>query len=279
MLGCAPWWKNRSYLSLITCPHLIVSITHTRTHTNPLITSLMRPFLSSFQGCTTVSPAPHQEPVSSPLLATSSSAPASSTQCASPAVTRRCVMGHARRNGHNCQPPSPWARRSSLCFLSTSFCPPRCADRPSHTELRCVLEMFCWWQWRQTGAVLTETVANIWMRVFVLPGFLSQKNHPAMGRFLTSRVLRWCSGWTSFGLFCWTAGGSFSSRLYLLTLRGQKFSSIIHFLNNDLFWINAFTWNNHFAAFMNCVTRMTMILLNDSGEKSAVRKKNQMKEC
>lgn len=81
--------------------------THTHTHSNPLIMSLMRPFLSSFQGCTTVSPVPHQEPVSSPLLATSSSAPASSTQCASPAVTRRCVMGHARRNGHNHRPPSP----------------------------------------------------------------------------------------------------------------------------------------------------------------------------
>lgn len=128
-----------------------LSLSHTLTPSNPLITNLMHPFLFLFQGYTTASPAPLQEPVSSLPLVTSSSAPASSTQCASPAVTHRCVMDHARRNDPNRPLPLPWPRRSSLCFLSTSssYCLPPCADRPSNTELSCVLKRFHYWQWRQ----------------------------------------------------------------------------------------------------------------------------------
>lgn len=193
----SPWWKNRSYLSLITCSHLtasvfIPSLSHTLTSSNPLITMLMHPFWLLFQGYTTASPAPLQEPVLSLLLVTSSSAPASSTQCASPAVTHLCVMDHARRNDPNHPLPSPWPRRSSLCFLSTSssYCPPLCADRPWNTELRCVLKMFCCWQRRQHELDLyclrqwrIRTLKCIFFKAcgsFVqylfswLPGFLSQ---------------------------------------------------------------------------------------------------------
>lgn len=121
-------------------------LSHTHTSSNPLITSLMQPFLSLFQGYTTASPAPHQEPALSLPLDTSSSAPASSTRCASPAVTHHCAMGHARRNAHNRLLPSPSPRRSSLCSFSpsSSCCPAPCADRPSHTGLRCVLKMSCY---------------------------------------------------------------------------------------------------------------------------------------
>ena len=125
---------------------VLLSLTHipARPHKpfNPLITS---PIFIQFQGNTTASRAPHQELVLLLLLATSSSAPASSTQCASPAVTHHCVMDHARRNDPNCLLPLPWPHLSSLGFLSTSsyYCPLPCADRPSHTELRFTLEMFC----------------------------------------------------------------------------------------------------------------------------------------
>lgn len=51
--------------------------------------------ISSFflQEYITGSPVPRLEPASSPPLATSSSAPAGWTQCASPAVTPRCATG------------------------------------------------------------------------------------------------------------------------------------------------------------------------------------------
>lgn len=79
----------------------------------------LRPVCVFFQGYTTGSPAPRQEPVSSLPPATSSSAPESSTRCASPVVTRRCATAPGRRNGHRRPPPS---RRSFLCFLSASSC-------------------------------------------------------------------------------------------------------------------------------------------------------------
>lgn len=92
----------------------------------------MHSFLSLFQGYTTVSPVPHQEPALSLPPATNSSARASWTQCASPAATHHCVMDHARRNGPSRLLPSPWTHHSSVCSLSTSsfYCPPSCADTP-----------------------------------------------------------------------------------------------------------------------------------------------------
>lgn len=178
----------------------------------------MCPSLSSFQGCTTVSPAPHQEPVLLLLQATSSSALASCTRCVSPAAAHRSVMGLARGNGHNHQLPLAWASRSSRCFLSTCFCRPRCADRPAHTELRwssahAEETNWIWVKWesgRYINAYPSRCVATL--RVFLLPGHLSSftsSRNKAVGRFhhhmsrphtrswrsFKGSWVRWCGGW------------------------------------------------------------------------------------
>lgn len=99
----------------------------------------MLPFFSpsSFQGCTTASPAPRREPVSSPPPDTSSSAPASSTRCASRAATRRCATVRGRRNGRSHRPAPARLGRRRCCSLPSalSACgPPPCADGPPSTR-------------------------------------------------------------------------------------------------------------------------------------------------
>lgn len=104
---------------------------------NPLITKLMHPFISSFQVCTTESPAPHLELVLSPPLATSSSAPGSWTRCASAAATRRCVMDRARRSDLSHLLPPAWTHHGFPRFPSPSSCyPPSCADTPFLKDAR-----------------------------------------------------------------------------------------------------------------------------------------------
>lgn len=102
----------------------ISSISHTFNVPNACVSVPLQVF-------TTASPAPPLGLVWLHLQATSSSALASSTLCASPAVTRHFVTGHATRSDPNHRLPSACPHHGHLCFVSLcSFC---CADRDSST--------------------------------------------------------------------------------------------------------------------------------------------------